>query len=124
MATLKEAIGDTGRINPNLDEKIKKNIGKIKTALLANGVSAYFAPSAFLKDLVMKNEHPVIKKMPEKIKSVILAGDPFYIQNRMVWNFIIGELDQDNSFILKNGDIRIVNENGGLQSHNPLFENK
>jgi len=111
-------------INPNLSDKMKQNINKVKSSLLDPSISAYFVPSPKLKEMVLKNDHPIIRKLPTNIRTLILGEYPFYVQNRLVWEFVSGETNEDNSFILSNGEIRIVMENGGLVSHNTITGEK
>ena len=120
MTTLKQASENAGGINPQLNEKTKQNIGKIKKSLLDPNISAYFCPSAKLKEMVLKNEHPIIKKLPNNIRILILGEYPFFIQNKLVWEFVSGETNEDNAFILNNGEIRIVIENDGLTGHESI----
>lgn len=124
MTTLKNAMENKSGINPNLSDKMKQNINKVKSSLLDPSISAYFVPSPKLKEMVLKNDHPIIRKLPTNIRTLILGEYPFYIQNRLVWEFISGETNEDNSFILSNGEIRIVMENGGLVSHNTITGEK
>ena len=124
MTTLKNAMENKSGINPNLSDKMKQNINKVKSSLLDPSISAYFVPSPKLKEMVLKNDHPIIRKLPTNIRTLILGEYPFYIQNRLVWEFVSGETNEDNSFILSNGEIRIVMENGGLVSHNTITGEK
>jgi hypothetical protein len=124
MTTLKNAMENKSGINPNLSDKMKQNINKVKSSLLDPSISAYFVPSPKLKEMVLKNDHPIIRKLPTNIRTLILGEYPFYVQNRLVWEFISGETNEDNSFILSNGEIRIVMENGGLVSHNTITGEK
>lgn len=95
-------------------DNVRKDLPKIKKILFDSNVSFFFVPSKRLKELVSKGEHPVIKKIPDGFKALIMSGQPHAIQKRMVYDFLAGKLDSDNSFVLRNGDIRVLEGNVSL----------
>jgi len=101
-----------------LNDLVKENIPKLKSLLFNNSISFFFVPSVKLKELVIQNKHPIAKKVPNGMKELILGGKPFAIQKRMVYELLTGQLDKDNSFILKNGDIRVLEGNESLLNIN------
>ena len=102
------------KLSPELKEKAKKNIATLKKALFNPDINFFFVPSAKLRALVSGGTHPVTKKLPDGFKALILSGKPHAIQKRMVFDFLTGELDSGNKFILENGDIRVLQGNVSL----------
>lgn len=96
--------------NPN-NPKIKENLPKIKEIIMNENVTLFFIPSQKLRTMVSDPSHPVFKEMPDKHKAAILTGEGIFIQKKMVWDWINGVLDQKNSLILSNGDIRVFDDN-------------
>jgi hypothetical protein len=96
--------------------KIKENIEKIKNILNRKDVHIYFVPSSSLKELVSKGEHPFVKGIPNNRKAEILSGGGVLIQKRMLYRWLNDELDDKNSWILSNGDIRVIDPNIVLTS--------
>jgi len=84
---------------------------KIKEILSDPNLEIYFIPSSRLKEIVMKGDNPMFADMPDIRKSEILSGYAIRIQNRMVIEFLNGELDEKNSFILSNGEIKVNDGN-------------
>jgi len=121
---LRQSINDRNSVNANLKEKIKDKLPKLKEVLLNSSVSTYFCPSIKLKQMVSQNTHPIIMKLPNEMKALILDNKPFYIQNRLVWSWLTGNLDENNSFILENGDIRIISsDSSGNNSYSSYINN-
>jgi len=108
-------------ISPS-DPKIKNNLPKIKEIIMKNNIILYFVPSPHLKELVSKGEHILLQGMAKNRKIEILSGKPQMIQKRMVWEWLNNTLDEKNSFVLANGEVRVVDKN--LTSHNNLIENQ
>jgi len=91
------------------------NPAKVKELINNKNVYLYFLPSPNLKALVVKGEDPMIKDMPNNRKADILCGNGIMIQKKMVDKWIDGTLDDKNSFILANGEIRVVDSSWNLQ---------
>lgn len=98
-----------------IDPKKLQNLPKIKQIIMNKNVYLYFLPSPYLKTLVAKGEDPMIKDIPASRKAEILSGNGIMIQKLMVWKFIEGTLDKKRSFILSNGEIRVVDSTWKLQ---------
>jgi len=86
-------------------------IQRIRNAVKDNKVEFYFIPSARLKDLILQNTHQVIQKLPQDLKVIFLQSQGVSITNDMVMDFIDGTIDNNNKFILDNGEIRVVDNN-------------
>jgi hypothetical protein len=97
--------------DPIFKEKIQKKIPQIKRILSNKEIDVYFVPSQSLQELILKNEHPMIKNIPEVLKKIFLEGNGIAIEKKMVFDWIEGKLDAKNSFMLQNGDIRVINNN-------------
>ena len=104
--------------NFKLDDKLRNlvgdNLGKLKKNLLDNDISIFFVPSPRLREVVAKQEDPIVMQLPQKMQELILSGVPFAIQKRMVYDLLTGKLDKRNAFILTNGDIKILEGNESL----------
>jgi hypothetical protein len=59
--------------------------------------------------MVTKDEHPFVKALPKKIKTMIIDGTPMWIEPKMIIDLIEDKLDQRNTFMLLNGEIRVFN---------------
>lgn len=97
-------------LNPS-NPKIKENLPKIKEIIMNKNVTLFFIPSQKLKRMVSDPKHPMFKDMPNRHKAALLTGEGIFIQKKMVWDWISGKLDQKNSFVLSNGDIRVFDDN-------------
>jgi hypothetical protein len=93
------------------DPRVKQNINKIKELLNKKEIQVCFIPSVWLKDIIAKGEHPFVKDIPNNRKTELLSGGGVIIQKQMVYNWIENKLDKKNSFILSNGDIRVIDPN-------------
>jgi len=100
--------------NPEFKKRLRENPDKIKEFLSKDGIEFYFFPSTELKELVSKNEHSIIRKLPETFKLLILSGKAHAIDKKLVRKILLGELDKNNAFILSKGDIRIAGDNKTL----------
>ena len=90
------------------DPVIKEKMKKIESFIMRDDILLYFLPSSKLKNIVAQGEAKILKGMPDKHKASILSGEGIYVQKRMVMDWIKGKLDEKNSFILSNGDIRMI----------------
>ena len=99
----------------NLPEQQKNDMKqRLKHVILTKDPECVFVASPYLQGLLVKNQHPHIKTMPQHFKKVILNG-PFRIKNSMIIDYIDGNLEAKNKFILDNGDIRISDNSISLQ---------
>ena len=94
--------------------KTKEDLRKVKVAIFDPNIELCFISSPKLRGIISQGVHPLVKKLPDRIKALLLEGRPFAIQKKMVYDFITGKIDKDNEFILKRGDIRIVHANVSL----------
>ena len=106
--------------NPN-DERVKKNLPKIKKALLDNNIEIYFQPSEKLRRLIMSGTHPMLKGICKEFASILISSDGIRIQKRMLFDWLNAVLDEKNSFIMSNGEVKIV---GSDQQIKTAIENK
>jgi len=104
------------------DPTIQQNLPKIKALIMKDNVRLYFIPSPFLRNLITKGEHPLLQQMPKARKMEILSGEGIFIQKLMVWKWLSNTLDKKNSFILSNGEIRVVDT--AFASHGTLITDK
>jgi hypothetical protein len=91
------------------------NPAKEKELIDNKNVYLYFLPSPYLKSLIAKGEDPIVRNMPDCRKADLLSEHGIMIQKKMVSKWLDGTLDDRNSFILSNGDIRVVDANWRLQ---------
>ena len=107
--------------NPK-SEQIQKNLPKIKQIIMNDNVELFFVPSVELQELVTKNEHPYVKEIPDSRRAELISAHPVMIQKLLVWRWINGELDEKNSFILNNGDIRVLDSSLTLIGKNKILK--
>jgi len=98
---------------------IQQNLPKIKEIIIKDNVRLYFVPSTHLRDLISKGVHPLLKDMPKPRKMEILSGQGIFIQKRLVWEWLSNKLDDRNSFILSNGEVRVIDTS--FTSHGALI---
>ena len=94
--------------DPVIRKKFQDNIVRIKGLLSKEGVNIFFVPSPTLQELILKDEHPLVKTMNSELKKIFLNGDGVAIEKQLVYDLINGKLDEKNSFVLLNGDIRVI----------------
>lgn len=91
------------------DEATKRDIRKIKTILLEeDDTEIYYQASPDLRDLIIADEHPMVKQIPQSFKEILIQGLGLKIQKRMMIDWIDKKLDERNSFMLANGEIKLV----------------
>jgi len=90
---------------------VKENLPKIKAIIMNDKVTLFFLPSAKLRKMVSDPSNLMFKDMPDRHKLALLTGEGIFIQKKMVWKWINGELDSKNAFILANGEIRVFDDN-------------
>jgi len=91
------------------DEAMKRDIGKIKRILLEeDDTEIYYQASPDLINLIVADKHPMVKQIPQSFKEVLVQGLGLKIQKRMMLDWIDRKLDARNSFMLANGEIKLV----------------
>lgn len=91
------------------DEATKRDIQKIKTILLEeDDTEIYYQASTDLRDLIIADTHPMVKQIPQSFKEILVQGLGLRIQKRMMIDWIDRKLDARNSFMLANGEIKLV----------------
>jgi len=89
-----------GKIYPQEVSRVKQWI--------KNGANFMFIPSYKLLEMTAKNKHPKIKKLPDVFKYVIMQNKPIRIEPQMALDYYEGKLDENNTFLLSHGDIKII----------------
>jgi len=95
--------------NPK-DPSVIKNKSKIKRLLRRDDLTVFLAGTPAFINMLILDTHPIAKQIPKGFKDVLIKGDGIKIQKRMVEEWIDGTLDERNSFVLANCDIRVVEE--------------
>jgi hypothetical protein len=103
--------------NPK-DPKIQANLPKIREILKNDLVEVFVLPTAKLREMILKNEHPIIQKLGPSTKKVFLQGNGLLIQKKMIWNWINGTLDENHAFILSLSEVRIREDGNVLLGQN------
>jgi len=75
---------------------------------MRNGADFMFLPSSQLLEIVARDDHPAIKSMPKPFKYVLMQNKPVKIEGQMALDYYKGRLDDNNTFILDHGDIKII----------------
>jgi len=101
--------------SPN-DSRVKENLPKIKKSLLDPNIIIYFIPSDKLKKEILAGINPLLQGMPESYISVFLENKGLIIQKRMLFEWLEGKLDDKNSYMLSNGEIKIVGGTNKIQN--------
>lgn len=94
--------------------QVQKNWNKLRSFFNDQNVTFYILPNAKLQQIIAKGQHPVSRGMPVNRKAQLLSGSGVVVTSRMVWNFLNGKLDQKQTFILENSDIRVVGYDGSI----------
>jgi len=92
----------------------QQEINKLKELCSQGDIPFFFIPSSYLRELILKNEHPIIKKISETFKKTFLSGKGYFIHQDLVIKFLEGKADKLNTFVLSNGEIKIHN-NGNIK---------
>lgn len=91
------------------NEATKRDVEKIKNILLEEkDTEIYYQASQDLIDLIIADQHPMVKPIPKSFKEVLVQGLGLKIQKRMMIDWIDNKLDDKNSFMLANGEIKLV----------------
>lgn len=101
------------RVHPNNPE-VRKKMPQIKQLIMNTEVKLYFLPSSELKEQVAKNEHPYVKDMPASRKADILSGQGIMVQKKLVLDWLEGNLNDKNCWVLEQGDIRVIDSSISL----------
>ena len=70
----------------------------------------FFVPSPCLREAIAKGTHPIASQLPQGFVEVMLEGNGIKISSKMVSDYFKGRLDEQNTFILRQGDIRLLND--------------
>jgi len=97
--------------NAKLKEKVKDKLPELKRLIWNKDTDFFFVPSAKLKEAVLRGTDPKVQGMPDGMKLLILEGQGIAIQKRLVYELLVGTLDEKNEFILSNGEIRVIQDN-------------
>ena len=73
----------------------------------ANGADFYFIPSSTLVNYVVKNT-PEVEKIAKTFRTMIIQQEPILIDPKMIVKYCRGKLDRKNTFVLDNGDIKVL----------------
>ena len=90
------------------DTRVKGNLKKIREKLKDKNIVIYFYPSVTLRQEISNGTNLLLQKMPKTFVSVLLEGKGIIIAKSMLYSYLAGTLDEKNSFILNNGEIRIL----------------
>jgi hypothetical protein len=101
--------------SPN-DPRVKENLPKIKKALLNKDISIYFVPSEKLKKELLAGNNPMIQGIPKTFVTILLENKGLVIQKQMLFKWLEGKLDQKNSYMLSNGEVKIVDSTVNIQN--------
>ena len=90
--------------SPDFDKEAAERL------LLNKEVIIVFLPSAKLRELIAKGEHPIARSLGSNIKKVFLEGEGIVIQKRLVWEYVHGTLDEKHAWIFKHGEVKIADD--------------
>ena len=91
-------------------EASKKDVPKLRALLLNENTEIFYKASPDLINLIMADNDPRVKALPAKFKEVLLQELGLRIQKKMMLNWIEGNLDENNAFMLANGEISLVQD--------------
>jgi hypothetical protein len=77
-----------------------------------------FVPSSSLCELVIKDEHPYIKCLPQLYKKAFMEKNAIAINPDIVIKYLDKKLDERNTFILDRGEIRVVEDGFKIKENN------
>ena len=87
----------------------QQEINRLKELCNKGDIPFFFIPSSYLRDLISKDEHPIVQKLPDEFKATFLSGKGYFMHQDLIIKFLEGKADELNTFILSNGEIRIHN---------------
>ena len=97
-------------ILPNLSNVPSHLREKLINIINDENVQFFICATPQLVDLIVKNEHPHIKKLSFRAKRAFLAGKVTLLAKEDVLDFVLGKLKNPHKFLLENAEIRVVGE--------------
>lgn len=96
----------------NQDEATKRDLAKVRKILDQKNkdVTIYYTASPDLVSLLIQDSHPIVKQIPKGFKEVLIKGEGLLIKKQMMLDWIDGKLDDNNAFVLNNGEVRLVQD--------------
>lgn len=86
----------------------QQQINELKLRISQKDIPFKFIPSPYLRELILKNEHPNVVNLPFAYKYMFLNNEPAVIRSQMVIDYLEGTLDAKNKWLLDNGEITCV----------------
>jgi hypothetical protein len=83
----------------------QQQITKLKETLEHWDIPFKFTASPELYELIIKNEHPFAKDLPQSFKTLFLQGEPLMISTKMVLDYVDNKIDEKNKWLLNRGTI-------------------
>jgi len=91
------------------DESTRRDIKNIKKILIEEeDTEIYYQASPDLVKLIIADVHPMVKQIPKSFKEILVQGLGLRLQKRMMIDWIDKKLDAKNSFMLANGEVKLV----------------
>ena len=91
------------------DPRVKQNLPEIKKKLKDPSLEISFIPSVTLQRLIIAGTHPMLQGMPKTYIELLLTGKPIKTQKKMLFDWLAGNMDAKNTFVLDNGEFIINN---------------
>lgn len=85
-----------------------KDISKVKELIFNKDVNFFLVATPKLKELIVSNEHPHIKKLHKDAKASLLAGDVIVLDKQDILDFVQNTLSPEGMFLFQTGDIRVI----------------
>ena len=92
----------------------KEQIDWLKAKTKKEDIPFMFIASPYLCEQIAKGEHPLLKGLPAHFKLGFLQKRPVSLTTKMVIDFLENKLDVKNNFILKNGEIRVIDNSAKI----------
>jgi len=83
-------------------------ISEIKNFIRDRDIPFYFIPSAKLREMILKDEEPHIKKLNKNLKVGFLEGKPYLFHQDLIIKYLEGTIDENHKFLFDNGEIRVL----------------
>lgn len=80
---------------------------EIKNFIRDRDIPFYFLPSAKLREMILKDEEPHIKKLNKKLKIGFLEGKPYLFHQDLIIKYLEGTIDENHKFLFDHGEIRV-----------------
>jgi hypothetical protein len=87
---------------------------RIENAISDPNTVFFLFPTPRIQQLIMDNVHPYVVAMPQSVKTSLLEGKAYPVANQMVLDFLKGNLDEKNHFLLSQCELRVMQPKGGL----------